>query len=77
MHSTGVHVHILRNAVDNALGNSLSNDFTDTTFYGRTLSSFSSVERTYVPIFFLRWPNEHVTSGILYRSKSTNYQPRK
>jgi len=77
MHSTGVHVHILRNAVDNALGHTLSNDFIDTTFYGWTLSSISSVERTCVAIFFLRWPNEHVTSKLLYRSKSTNYQARK
>jgi len=57
MHSTGVHVHVLRNAVDNVLGHSLSNDFIDTTFCGRTLSSFSSVERACVAIFLLRWPN--------------------
>jgi len=50
------------------------NDFIDTTFYSRTLSSLSSVERTCVAIFFLRWPNEHVTSK-LFRSKSTNWQP--
>jgi len=76
MHSIGVHVNILRNAVDNVLGHSLWNDFTDTTFYGRSLSSFSSVERKCVAIFFLRWPNEHVTSKLLYRWKSTNYQAR-
>jgi len=29
-------------------------------FYGRTLPSFSTAERTCVAIFFLRWPNEHV-----------------
>ena len=61
----------------NSLGHTLSNDFIETTFYGRTLSSFSSVERTCVAKFFLRWPNEHVTKKLLYRSKSTNYQPRK
>ena len=54
----------------NSLGHTLSNDFIETTFYGRTLSSFSSVEHTCVAIFFLRWPNEHVTSKFLYRSKS-------
>ena len=60
-----------------SLGHTLSNDFIETTFYDRTLSSFSAVERTCVAIFFIRWPNEHVTSKLLYRSKSTNYQPRK
>ena len=77
MLSTGEHVHILRNAVDNPLGHTLSNDIIETTFYSQTLLNFSSVERTYVAIFFLRWPNEHVTSELLYRPKSINYQPRK
>jgi len=61
----------------NALGHALANEFIDTTSYGRTLSSFSSVELTCVAIFFLRWPNEPVTSKLLYRSKRTTYQPRK
>ena len=46
-------------------------------FYVQTLPSFSSVERTCVAIFFLRWSNERVTSKLLYRSKSTNYQESK
>jgi len=40
----------------NALGHTTSNDFIETTLYGRTLPSFSFAERTCVAIFFLRWP---------------------
>ena len=53
----------------NSLGHTLSNDFIETTFYGRTLSSFSSFERTCVAIFFLRWRNEHVTNKTLIQVK--------
>ena len=61
MHPTGVHVHVLRDAIEKlarGLMIIIKNDFIDTTFYGRTLSSFSSVELTYFAIFFLRWPTE-------------------
>jgi len=62
VHPTSVHVYILRNAVENTLG-ILSQMISLTQhFYGRTLPSFSSAERTCIAIFFLRWPNEHVTS---------------
>jgi len=39
-------------------------------YYGQTLLSFSSAECICVSIFLFRWPNEHVTSKLLYRSKS-------
>jgi len=71
------HIAQLGRETRSGFRDNMLNDFIDTTFYGRTLSSFSSLERTFVAIFFLRWPNEHVTSKLLYRSKSTNYQPRK
>jgi len=80
MHSTRVHVHILRDAVvKRCRGFMIPSQMTLMTqlFYGRTLPSFSFAERTCVAIFCLRWPTDHVTSKLLYRSKSTNYQERK
>jgi len=61
---TGVHVHILRNAVEKrARGRAYHlNDFIDTTFLWSKAAKLSFAERTCVAIFFLRCPNEHVTS---------------
>jgi len=76
MHSTGEYVHILRKAVDK-LARAYSRKWLHwNNFLRSKLSGFSSFERTCLAIFFLRRPNEDVTSKPLYRSKSTNYQPR-
>jgi len=65
MHPTSEPVYILLNAVENSYHLKWLN--IDTIFYGQTLRSFSWAH-LYL-IFFLRWPNEHVTSHLLYRSK--------
>ena len=72
MHSTGEHVHILRNTVDK-LARALSN---------ASLKQLFTVERCQASTLL----NVHVSlyfsldgqmNMLLYRSKSTNYQPRK
>ena len=76
----GVHLHILRDAIEKrAQGFMMPSEMTSLTqlFYDRTLPSFSFAERTCVAIFFFRWPTEHVTSKLLYRSKSMNYCTKK
>jgi len=51
--------HIGQRSQETRLGfrDTMLNDFIDTTFYCRTLSSLSSVECNCVAIYFFRWPN--------------------
>jgi len=80
MHPTILHMcTYCATLLENTLGHIISNDFIDTTFYGWTLPSFSSAERTCVAIFLLRRPNEHATRKLLYTGQNpqTTNQERK
>jgi len=80
MYPAGMHGQILRDAVEKCVrGFMIPSQMTSLTqsFYGRTLPSFSFAERTCAAIFLLGGPNEHLTSKLFHKSKSTNHQERK
>jgi len=70
MHSTGEHVHILRNAVDKYAQAYSLKCIHWYNFLQTNVVKLQLCWTQCVAVFFLRWPNEHVTSKLLYRSKS-------
>jgi len=77
MHSTGVHVHILRNAVDKVRRAYSLKWLQWHKFLRSNAVKLQLCWTCMCRYILLRWPNEHVASKLLYRSKSKNYQPKK